>query len=127
MCSMKKILTVDDDKDIVAAVEAILEMENYSLVSAFTGNECLEIAIREQPDLILLDYMLPDMSGREIVEKLRSKDETRNMKIVIISAAHGLKQLCKDLPIQGVIEKPFELKLLIKTVKRLTQTKDTSK
>ncbi len=127
MCSMKKILTVDDDRDIVAAVEAILEMENYSLVSAYSGNECLEVAMREHPDLILLDYMLPDMSGRDVVEKIRGNETTKEIKIVIFSAAHGLKQLSKDLPIQGVIEKPFELDLLIKTVKRFTQTKDTSK
>lgn len=123
---MKKILVVDDDHDIVSAIEAILSMESYTLFSAYNGEDCLRLAEKEKPNLILLDYMLPDLSGKDVVEKLRSKNLTKNIPVVLISAAHGLSELCKGLSVQGVIEKPFELELLLKTVKKLTNTKNTS-
>ncbi|CAN5209556.1 N/A [soil metagenome] len=111
-----KVLIVDDDAAIVMAIETILNMENYATLTAKNGRESLEIAKKELPSLILLDYMLPDMTGRQVVDKIREVRALVDTPIILISATHGLHQLVKNSPIQGIIEKPFELETLISTV-----------
>lgn len=117
---MKKILIIDDDDAICTAIETILTMENYKTVTAQTGKDSLETATKELPSLILLDYMLPDMTGKQVVQKLRENPRFIHTPIILISATHGLSQLVKGLTIQGIIEKPFELETLISTVKKYT-------
>jgi len=118
----KKILIVDDDRDIVSAIETILAFENYSTVSAFTGEDSIEKAKNERPSLILLDYMLPDMTGKQVVEEIRKDEEMREIPIILVSATHGLRQLCQGIAIQGIIEKPFDIDTLTSTVAKVTAT-----
>lgn len=123
----RKILIVDDDKDIVLAIETILSMEGYTVVHAYNGRDSFITADTEKPDLILLDFMLPDMTGKDIVEVLRKKDGFASTPIVLISAAHGLKEIANQIPIQGLIEKPFEIDHLMTTVEKLVgNTENTS-
>ena len=110
------ILIVDDDRDIVTAIETILSMENYKTAHAFSGKECLTYLEKNQPDLILLDYMLPDMTGKEIVAFIRGNETLSHVPIILISAAHGVKDIAQNLPIQAWIEKPFELEKLLQVV-----------
>lgn len=116
----KKILIVDDDRDIVSAIETILGLENYKIIAAYTGEESIISAKKEHPSLILLDYMLPDMTGKEVVERIRSDDEVKEIPIVLVSATHGLRQLAQGIQIQGIIEKPFDLDVLTSTVAKIT-------
>jgi len=113
-----KVLIVDDDLAICTAIETILSMKNYQTITAHTGLDSLKIAQSEEPDLILLDYMLPDMTGKQVVEKMRTYLTLKDTPIILISATHGLRQLVKDAAIQGIIEKPFELETLTSTVAR---------
>ncbi len=118
----KKILIVDDDHDIVSAIETILGLENYKTITAFTGEDSIQTAKKEHPSLILLDYMLPDMTGKQVVEKIRRDEELRGIPIILVSATHGLRQLSQGIQIQGIIEKPFDLEILTSTVARITST-----
>ncbi len=118
----KKILIVDDDRDIVSAIETILSLENYNTVSAFTGEDSIEIAKKERPSLILLDYMLPDMTGKQVVEEIRRDEDLREIPIILVSATHGLRQLCQGIAIQGILEKPFDLDTLTSTVAKISTT-----
>ena len=111
-----KVLIVDDDPDIVTAIATILTMEDYETVSSQNGADSIITAKKELPALILLDYMLPDMTGKQVVEKLRAIKELSETPIILISATHGLRQLVKDAPIQGIIEKPFDLETLTSSV-----------
>jgi len=123
----RKILVVDDDIDIVSAIETILTLEGYTVISAYSGNDSFSLINSEKPDLLLLDYMLPDMTGADVVATLRNNSGTEDLPIVLISAAHGLRAICEKMPIQGWIEKPFELERLLTTVRQYTsQTKNTS-
>ncbi len=110
---IKTILIVDDDHDIVHAIETILKLENYKTDHAYSGTECLKYVRTKIPDLILLDYMLPDRSGKEVVTLIRQDENLASLPIILITAAHGIENICKDLPIQGWIEKPFELQDLL--------------
>ena len=111
-----KVLIVDDDPDIVTAIATILTMEDYETVSSQNGADSIITAKKELPALILLDYMLPDMTGKQVVEKLRAIKELSETPIILISATHGLRQLVKNAPIQGFIEKPFDLETLTSSV-----------
>lgn len=113
---MKKVLIVDDDHDIVQAIEAILLMEHYQVVHSYSGKESILLAKKEQPQLILLDYMLPDIKGKELVYALREQKELKTTPILFISAAHGLDHIIQELPIQGFLKKPFELNELLLAV-----------
>lgn len=115
-----KILVVDDDKNIVLAIETILNLENYDTISAFTGEESIKKAKSEQPMLILLDFMLPDMTGKQVVERIRRDDALKDIPIILISATHDLIEICKEIQIQGIIEKPFDLETLTSTVAKIT-------
>lgn len=118
----EKVLIVDDDPDIVNAIETILNLEDYATFSAHTGNDGISLAKKELPSLILLDYMLPDMTGKKVVEELRKDSQLRDTPIILISATHGLRQLVKDAPIQDIIEKPFDLETLTSTVAHFLST-----
>ena len=64
---MPKIMAVDDEESILELIKAVLEAENYEVITASSGDECLEKLKTVKPDLILLDMMMPGMSGRERV------------------------------------------------------------
>lgn len=117
-----KILVVDDDKDIVLAIETILRMEGYDVIHAYTGEESLSLIKTEQPTLMLLDFMLPDMTGKEVIEIIRKDNTIDNFPIILISAAHSVKEMSQHIPIQGLIEKPFELDQLLSTVAKFART-----
>lgn len=113
---IKTILIVDDDRDIVHAIETILALENYQTHHAYSGKECLHSVRTHKPDLILLDYMLPDTTGKELIASLREIETISSLPIILISAGHGVEEIGKDLPIQGWIEKPFELQDLLDVI-----------
>jgi DNA-binding response OmpR family regulator len=114
----KKILIIDDDRDIVEAMEAILQMENYVVLHAYTGGEGVSLAKKETPDLLLLDYMLPDINGREVAILFKKNTALSPIPIIIVSAAKEAQEAVDELQLNGHLEKPFDLFDLLDTVKR---------
>lgn len=82
----KKILIVDDEAHIVELVKVCLEDSDYDLVDAYDGQEALEKAESERPDLILLDIMLPKLDGFEVCRRLKDSESTREIPVVMLSA-----------------------------------------
>jgi two-component system phosphate regulon response regulator PhoB len=81
------ILIVDDEQDLVSSLEYNLEREGYRTRSALTGQAALDQAHQEPlPDLVLLDLMLPDMSGTEVCRELRTHEHTRNIPVIMLTA-----------------------------------------
>ena len=111
------ILIVDDDRDIVDAIEAILSMESYEVTHAYEGRTGLQIVRDRMPDLILLDYMLPDMNGKEITLEIKENAQTQHIPVILVSAAREAHEIASQIPVNGFIEKPFEMELLLKTVR----------
>ena len=118
----KTVMVVDDEQDIQTLVKAVLEGEGFEVVVASSGQECLEMLKNEKPDLILMDMMMPGMSGRETSKKIRDDPSTKNVKIAFLTVARfsetGEKTL-KAMNISDYITKPFENTDLVKRVKKI--------
>ncbi len=83
---MKKVLVIEDERDLAELLAYNLEKEGYTPLTASAGIEGLEIARRELPDLILLDLMLPGMMGTEVCSSLRQSEKTRSIPVLLLSA-----------------------------------------
>jgi len=117
---MKKILYIEDNEDTAEAVKLILNHAGFQTEIATTGKEGLKKAKKKKFDLILLDIMLPDMSGWDIFTKL--KKEKVKAKYAFLSAIPVSKERMRELKKAGVsdyITKPFEKKDLINRVKKM--------
>ncbi len=121
MPAKKTIMVVDDEPSLIELVKAILEAEGYSVVSASSGKECLEKLKKTKPDLILMDMMMPSMSGRETTEKIRQNPETKDIKVVFLTVARFSdtgKDVLNKLRVLDYITKPFDNDDLIRRVKK---------
>jgi DNA-binding response OmpR family regulator len=106
----KRILIVDDTRDILQVVSRRLQSWGYEPLTAETGEEGLRIAQEELPDLVLLDIMMPKMRGRDVCAKLKADPRTRHIPVIFLTAL-GLADHVKagmDLGADDYIVKPFE-------------------
>ena len=101
---MEKILIVEDDKDISNLIKKILSSQKYETISAYSGTEAVQIIKKNNIDLILLDLMLPDMTGEEIIETVK------DIPIIVISAKISINDKVKALysGANDYISKPFD-------------------
>lgn len=86
MGKFQKILLVEDEKNIILGVKTCLEIANYGVVVVEDGEKAIETVVKEKPDLILLDLMLPKMDGFSVCRELKSREETRSIPIVVLTA-----------------------------------------
>ncbi len=112
----KKILVVDDEKKIVEIVKAYLERDGYRVTVAYDGKAALDLAQKELPDLIVLDLMLPEISGWDVCRALRKK---LNIPIIMLTARDDItdKIVGLELGADDYITKPFDPKELVARVK----------
>jgi len=85
---LHRILVVDDEPDITALVAYHLAKAGYRVITATNGKDALQTAREELPDLVVLDLMLPDVSGYDVLAELRRRDETREIGILLLTARH---------------------------------------
>lgn len=117
----KKIMIVDDEQSLVELVRAIFGQEGFDVITAYSGSECLEKLKKEKPNIILMDMMMPGMSGRETTEKIRENPKTKDIKVVFLTVARFSevgKDALKKLNVYDYITKPFDNKDLVKRVKK---------
>jgi CheY-like chemotaxis protein len=118
----KKIMVVDDEESLLELLRAVLEAENYEVVTANSGAECIEKLKTFRPDLILLDMMMPGMSGREVCEKIRSDPKTKDINVAFVTVAkfsEAGKGKLKDMNVKDYITKPFDNDDLVSRVKKI--------
>jgi CheY-like chemotaxis protein len=114
---MKKIMVVDNEPDIVDLTRTVLEIGGYEVVPAYSGEECLKLLEKEQVDLILLDIMMPGMSGWDVFNKVKKRNY--NIKIAFISVleiTEKRKQVLLDEGLSDYIMKPFDKDTLLDKV-----------
>ena len=87
----KKILIVEDNKDLAAVYQSRLELEGFATTLVSDGEKALVTAIEVRPDLILLDVMMPEINGFDVLDILKNTDNTRNIKIILLTALSQLK------------------------------------
>ncbi len=122
----KLILVADDEPDIVTIVEMILKSQGYDVLKASTGLEALELAERFNPDLILLDIMMPDMDGWEVLRLLHVDPATSEIPVAMISAKTGSRAKIASMQEGAVdyITKPFDSLELLTKVKEILKDRD---
>ncbi len=114
-----RILTVEDDRDIVEMLTYNLTADGYEVVSAFTGKDGVALAKREQPDLIILDIMLPVIDGFEVCRILKNTDATAHIPIIILSAKsqEADKVVGLEMGADDYVTKPFSPRELLARIK----------
>ncbi len=121
---MKKpfILVVDDNRITTKLLRRYLEASGYDAVEAYDGIDCLEKVEQKLPDAIVLDVMMPRLDGYETVKKLKEKDATRHIPVVIVTALNDVANQIKSIEAgaDDFLSKPIEEKLLIAKVKLLS-------
>jgi DNA-binding response OmpR family regulator len=116
----RRILLVDDDPEIVESMRAVLESRGYQILVARDGNQGLVLAEGEEPDLVVLDMMMPKRSGFLVLEKLR-RSRPNPMRVIMITANEGSrhKAYAEMLGVDDYIRKPFAMDRLLESVDRL--------
>jgi len=116
----RKLLLVDDDRDILSGMQAMFRDAGFDVATATDGNSALAQADRHDPDLIVLDMMLPKRSGFLILEKLKRKDAARP-KVIMITGNEGTRHqtYAENLGVDDYIRKPFSMDRLLKRVQEL--------
>jgi DNA-binding response OmpR family regulator len=116
----KRILLVDDDAEIVESLRLALESNGYTVLIARDGNQGLALSERENPDLVILDMMMPKRSGFLVLEKMRRTRDTP-LRVIMITANEGSrhKAYAEMLGVDDYIRKPFPMDRLIESVQRL--------
>ena len=118
----KKILVVDDEKDVLLMLEKRLTAEGYSVITATNGTDARALAKSQQPDLIILDIVMPGMKGGQVAGWLKAASETRNIPVIFLTALLSKAEEEKYSPmIRGNITfaKPFDAGELLAQIKRL--------
>jgi DNA-binding response OmpR family regulator len=115
----KKILIVDDEVDLVETVRFPLEMEGYHVLVSYNGEDALNQARKENPDLILLDLMLPKLDGYKVCRLLKFDDRYKHIPILMLTAKTQEKDkaLGMETGANEYITKPFEMDDLLRKVK----------
>ena len=117
----KKILVVDDEPNIVISLEFLMKKEGFEVAVANDGDEALAKVASFNPDLLLLDVMMPKKSGFEVCEALRADSECTGLKIVMLTAKGRDTERAKGLAIgaDAYVTKPFSTKELVDKVKEM--------
>ena len=125
--SAKKVLIVEDNALNLKLLNDILEYRGYRILSTTSGEAALELAVREMPDVILMDIQLPDVSGIEATRRLKANAKTKSIPIIAVTAfamsgdqAAILASGCNEY-----ISKPFKVTELLETVDRHAKQEET--
>src|SRR5215813_11534125 len=119
--SAEKVLIVDDDDDILLIVQTILTSAGYTTFTARNGREGVDLALQLQPDLILLDVMMPELSGWEVCTTLKNTPETGQVPVAMLTVKSEIRDLITGMQVgaDDYITKPFTRRKLLSTVRKL--------
>lgn len=125
---MKKILLVDDDKENLSLIANMLQ-PHFQSIQAASGREGLQLAVREQPDAIVLDVNMPEMDGFEVCKRLREQPGTRHIPVIMLTTVTGLDSRVKGLELgaDDYIGKPFQARELIARINARLRRTDMDK
>lgn len=120
-----KIAVIDDEREIADSICDFLEARDYEVCSAYGGRTGLEMIRTETPDLVILDIMMPDMDGRDMLVELKKDVYLRSIPVIILSAKSESfdEDLGRDLGADDYETKPFKMKDLTRKIKHLLNKK----
>ena len=121
-----KVLIVDDEPLNVKLLAAKLPPDQYATIPAYNGEEALKIVAKEPPDLILLDIMMPGISGYEVTERLKADPQTKDIPVIMVTALDGTDDKLMGLRVGAdeFLNKPVNTAELLARVKSLLRLKE---
>ena len=121
----KKVLVADDEPNIVIALEFLLQRNGYEVLVARNGEAALQLIESQRPDLVLLDVMMPLKSGYEVCQRIRSRAEWRDIKVIMLTAKGRDVEMSKGLSIGAdlYITKPFSTQELVAKIDALLRAR----
>lgn len=121
----RKILLVDDEPGILELLANRLKANDYEVITASVGQEGLEKAGKEKPDLMLLDVMMPEMGGLEVLRHLKKVPETRNIPVIMFTVKAGKEDIERAIlaGASDYITKPFTPRILLERIKEVCDGK----
>jgi DNA-binding response OmpR family regulator len=116
----KTILVVDDEPELVTLIRRILEKNGYRVVCAYDGRQVFDVLKKQKPDLILLDVMMPEMNGLEVLAHLKRDQETSSIPVFLLTAQDEFQEMITgyDTGTDFYITKPFTRTQLMKGINR---------
>jgi two-component system, OmpR family, response regulator VicR len=125
----KKICIIEDEPAMIELVSLILRNRGYDVVGALGGQEGLELIAGSKPDLVLLDLMMPDMSGWDVYQQMKADDVMKSIPVIIVTAkAQSIDKVLglHIAKVQDYITKPFSPNELVESVKRVLEHQVTA-
>lgn len=119
---MQTVLIVDDERDAVDVLSLMLEMSSFEVMVAYNGLQAAGLIEQKRPDLILSDFMMPELDGVSLCRQVKGNPETADIPFILMTATTG--QVVSDAPADVVLTKPVELDKLLETFKRFTKPVD---
>jgi CheY-like chemotaxis protein len=117
---MKKILIIDDHPDLREALRLLIGFMGFAGITAKNGKDGVDTAIAEKPDLIMMDFAMPEMDGFEATKILRAATETKKIPIIAVTAMPNIKS-CIEVGCNDYIVKPFTPDKLLRKITALVQ------
>jgi len=127
--SQRKVLIVDDEREFLVLLGKMVMNKGYKVLAADNGNDALDIAKREKPDIIILDIMMPKMGGREVGQKLKEREETRNIPVIFLTGLITAQESeNSDHKVAGniIFAKPCRMEELLSAIDKLVEGKPSA-
>lgn len=123
---MGKVLVIDDDQDFVAMMKLILSLNNFDVTVAYSGKEGLNKIVTDDIDVVILDVMMPELSGFEVCKEIRKSKESTKLPIILLTAKGEKEDILEGINCgaNDYIVKPFESEILIAKIRSLIKLKE---
>lgn len=121
----KRILVVDDESDILESIRMLIEVMGYEYEGTDDGHKAIEMLKKKKFDLVLLDILMPKISGIDVLKKIREDSQIKNQKVVfltVVSPSQNGKGVIKQLKPLDYIEKPIDNKIFKQKIKKLLES-----
>ena len=128
MADKPTILCIEDEEEMIELITLILARHNYNVVGALGGQAGLDSVRQLEPDLVLLDLMMPKMDGWEVLQRMRARPKLQKIPVVVVTArANEIDRVfgLQIARVEGYITKPFGPQELVECVQRVLQAKDS--
>ena len=124
MAEAKKILVADDEQQLALAVKIRLQSKGYTVVTASDGQQALQLAAQEKPDLIILDVLMPVMDGYSCLRELNTKFGRGKIPVIVLTARDRMKDLFELEGIEDYVIKPFDHEDLLIRIERVFKRRE---
>lgn len=118
----KKVLVVDDDPVVRLLVNEFLSSQGYEVLTVESGTECIDTISSKRPDVVVLDLLMPEMNGIEVLKRLRGNPSTAAVPIVMMSSDFDTEAITNsyNLSADGYVQKPFGMRDILSAVEEVT-------